>query len=126
MLSLGAEIKVYLYTRACDMRRGFDVLAAQVTEHFGRSVAGGGGLFVFFSRGRDRVKILYWDGDGYALWYKRLEVGTFRITTENETEEISGVDLKLLLSGVDLQRIKFRNKKSCEGGTGSLAQGHTT
>jgi len=107
MLSLPENLAVYLYTTPCDMRRGFDVLSALVEERFARKV-GTGGVYVFFSRSRDRVKILYWDKDGYALWYKRLEQGTFRVSSENETEEITGVDLKLLLEGMDLKRIKFR------------------
>jgi transposase len=111
MLKLEDDLKVYLYTRPCDMRRGFDVLARQVEEHFKRSVCAGG-IFVFFSRSRERAKVLYWDKDGYALWYKRLEHGVFRISSESETEEITGVDLRLLLEGMDLKRIKFRKVAS--------------
>lgn len=113
MLRLDDETKVYLYTEPCDMRRGFDVLAQMAEVHESRKVCSGG-LYVFFSRGKDRAKILYWDKDGYALWYKRLETGTFRVSSENVTEEITGVDLSLLLAGMDLKRIKFR-KKSTEG-----------
>ena len=109
MLNLREGHSVYLYTRACDMRRGFDVLSRMVEEYFGKNVRAGG-LYVFFSRRRDRAKMLYWDGDGYALWYKRLESGAFRVSSESETEEITGVDLKLLLQGMDLKRIKFRKE----------------
>lgn len=113
MLKLSRDMMVYLYTQPCDMRRGFDVLAAYVERHFGCSVRGGG-LYVFFSRSRDRAKILYWDNDGYALWYKRLEKGVFRIASDHETEVITGVDLELLLQGMDLSRIKFR-ATACQG-----------
>lgn len=113
MLKLEGEIKVYLYTEPCDMRRGFDVLAHLAEAHESRRVRSGG-LYVFFSRSRDRVKILSWDKDGFALWYKRLETGTFRVSSENVTEEITGVNLSLLLSGMDLKRVIFR-KKSTEG-----------
>ena len=113
MLKLEDEIKVYLYTEPCDMRRGFDVLAQMAEAHESRRVRSGG-LYVFFSRNRDRVKILSWDKDGFALWYKRLETGTFRVSSESATEEITGVDLSLLLAGMDLKRIIFR-KKSIEG-----------
>lgn len=68
----------------------------------------------FFIRRRDRVKILMWDQDGYCLWYKRLEAGTFRIQESEGHEEITGVDLKLLLQGMDLRRIKLR--KNAEKG----------
>ena len=111
MIQLPAEVRVYLYTKPCDMRRGFDVLSQMVEEHFSRSVRAGG-IFVFFSRGRDRAKLLYWDRDGFALWYKRLEAGVFRISADSDTEEISGVDLTLLLEGMELRRIKFRRENT--------------
>jgi transposase len=102
---------IYLWIRPCDMRRGFDVLAQMGAENFGRNVRSGG-IFVFFSRNRDRAKLLYWDRDGFAMWYKRLEAGVFRVSSDNETEEITGVDLQLLLEGMELRRIKFRNKST--------------
>ncbi len=71
----------------------------------------GGGVFVFFSRSRDRVKLLYWDEDGFALWYKRLEAGVFRVSAESDTGEITGVDLKRLLHGMEPKRIKFLSKQ---------------
>lgn len=109
MLNLDQELRVYLCTTATDMRRSFDRLAEMAREHTGSSVIQGG-IYVFFSRCRSRAKLLYWDGDGYALWYKRLKVGTFKIKlSESGHEEISGVDLKLLLSGIELSRIRFRN-----------------
>jgi transposase len=92
---------------------GFDRLALLVREQLSRSVIDGG-LFVFFGRKRDRVKILYWDRDGYALWQKRLEAGVFRVESREGHEEISGVDLAELLLGIDLSRIKLR--KNAENG----------
>jgi transposase len=64
---------------------------------------------VFRNKRCDRVKLLYWDGDGYALWYKRLEVGCFRFPagTEGATRlAIAASDLTMLLSGVDLTSVK--------------------
>ena len=113
MMRFSEEAKVYLYTKPCDMRRGFDVLSQMVEEHFGKSVRGGG-LYVFFSRTRDRAKLLYWDRDGFALWYKRLESGVFRISADNDTEEITGVDLRLLLEGMELRRIKYRRASTLQ------------
>lgn len=89
------------------MRAGFERLAALVQERMSRSVVSGG-LYVFVSRCRRRAKVLYWDNDGYALWYKRLEAGTFRIEQREGVEIVSGVDLEQLLSGVDLSRIILR------------------
>ena len=51
------------------------------------------------------MKLLYWDRDGFALWYKRLEAGAFRITLKDGHEELTGIDLQQLLSGTDLERI---------------------
>lgn len=72
MIHLPASVRVYLCPTACDMRKSFDSLHALVREHLELD-AFGGHLFVFASRRRDRVKILYWDRDGFALWSKRLE-----------------------------------------------------
>lgn len=110
MLNLDQEPRVYLCITATDMRRSFDRLAQMALEYTGKNAIHGG-VYVFFSRCRSKAKLLYWDGDGYALWYKRLEAGTFKIKlSENGHEEISGVDLNLLLSGMELSRIKIRNK----------------
>lgn len=114
MLRLESDVRVYLYTRPCDMRKGFDTLSALAEKHFRLDVQSGG-LFVFFSRKRDRVKILYWDLDGFAMWQKRLETGTFRVGIDQDTEVITGVDLELLLKGMELKRIRFRNRIATKG-----------
>src|SRR5260370_31576374 len=72
MIHLPASVRVYLCLTACDMRKSFDGLHALVREHLELD-AFAGHLFVFASRRRDRVKILYWDRDGFAVWSKRLE-----------------------------------------------------
>jgi transposase len=77
MLSFPAAVKVYLCTVACDMRRSFDGLS-MMAEHVIRCNPFSGHLLVFCNRRSDRLKILYWDWDGWAIWYKRLEVGTFQ------------------------------------------------
>lgn len=111
MLNLKPETKVYLFSAPTDMRKGFDRLAELAKEHAGQSPLSGA-LFVFLSRRRDRVKILFWDKDGYVLFYKRLEAGTFRVEEKEGCEEITGVDLELLLAGMSLRRIKLRKKVS--------------
>ena len=78
MLSLPASVRVYLSTAPADLRRSFDGLSVLVQQVFGREPLDGH-LFLFLNRRRDRLKILYWDRDGLALWYKRLEAGTFQL-----------------------------------------------
>ena len=89
------------------MRLGMDRLSERIQSELSWSVFCGG-LFVFFSRCRRKVKILYWDRDGYAVWMKRLEAGVFRLERKDGYEEITGVDLEELLSGTDFSRIKLR------------------
>jgi len=109
MLKLGTDLKVYVFSEAIDLRQGFDRLMCLVESSLSKSVLKGG-LYVFFSRTKDRVKILYWDEDGLAIWYKRLEEGKFKVRHENKIQEILGSELKLLLSGMELKRIGVRKK----------------
>jgi transposase len=83
------------------MRRSFDGLAA-IAEYVMRRDPLSGHLFVFRGRRGDRVKILYWDRDGYALWYKRLEKGVFRFPPgEGVGREVSGAELACILEGLE-------------------------
>ena len=75
-----------------------------------------GHLFVFRNRRGDRVKILYWDRDGYALWYKRLERGVFRFPQrEGAGLEVSAMDLMLILEGIELTGLKRRKRYARTG-----------
>lgn len=74
-----------------------------------------GGFFVFFSRRRDRVKVLKWDDDGYALYYKRLEAGVYRVREGDSVVEVSCGELSLILQGMELERVKLRNKAKSGG-----------
>ena len=109
MRAICEEANVYLWLGGMDMRCSFDRLSSFISEAFKRSPIEGG-FYVFFSRSKSKVKILYWDDDGMALWYKRLEAGTFRIKSEKDREEITGVDLRKLLCGIDLSRIKMQKR----------------
>lgn len=105
MMHLPASVRVYLCLTPCDMRKSFDSLHALVRDYLELD-AFAGHLFVFSSRRRDRVKILYWDRDGFALWSKRLEEGAYALPggkTEAEVRrEITTQELGALLSGIDL------------------------
>jgi len=109
MRSLREFSDVFVHTGVCDMRLGIDRLSGKVKDELCRSVIGGG-VFVFLSRCRSRVRLLYWDRDGFAMWTKRLEVGTFRVERREGYEEITGVDLEELLGGVEFSRIQFRKR----------------
>ena len=99
---------IYLCTAPTDMRKGFDTLAVLVREFLGHDPLSGH-LFLFISRRKDRLKILYWDADGFVLWYKRLEQGTFRRphgVTAAAGVELKASELAMLLEGIDLKSIK--------------------
>jgi transposase len=107
-LDRGVSTRIYLCTSATDMRRGFDTLAVMVREFLGHDPLSGH-LFLFISRKKDRLKILYWDADGFALWYKRLEEGVFRMPAVTEgahSVELKASELAMLLEGVDLRSLK--------------------
>ena len=94
------------------MRRSFDGLHGLVTSVMELD-AMGGHLFVFSNRRRDRIKLLYWDGDGFAIWSKRLEAGTYAMPFTDGKErraEISSQELSALLSGIDLSQAKRRKR----------------
>jgi transposase len=91
------------------MRKGFDTLAAMVRDQFGCNPLSGS-LFVFAGKGHGRIKLLWWDRDGYAIFYKRLEQGTFKfprpLNDETVALEIDTTDMMALLSGFELVKVK--------------------
>jgi transposase len=110
MITLRIPTRVFLCTMPTDMRKSFDSLAMLVTSTMASDPLAGD-LFVFKSKRGDRIKLLYWDGDGYALWYKRLEEGRFAFPTTGTTQGETGLsiraaDLVMLLDGVDLSSVK--------------------
>jgi transposase len=112
MIHLPASVRVYLCLSPCDMRKSFDSLHALVREQL-QLDAFAGHLFVFVSRGRDRLKILYWDRDGFALWSKRLEEGSYAVPWADGgagRREITAQELGALLSGIDLSQAQRRKR----------------
>ena len=94
------------------MRRSFDGLMAIVQSSFERDIRGGD-LFLFINRRRDRVKLLWWDGDGLAIFMKRLEQGTFQrplTTVDAEHVQMDRTELGLLLSGIELSSVRRRKR----------------
>jgi transposase len=112
MLSLPLPVRIFLCTQPADMRKSFDGLAQMVREFLDTDPLSGH-LFVFRSKRGDRLKLLYWDTDGLAIWYKRLEEGTFRFpvaSADGHGIEIRAADLTMLLDGVDLESVKRRKR----------------
>lgn len=113
MLSLSLPGRIFLCTLPTDMRKSFDSLAGLVQEQLGQDPLAGD-LFVFRSKRGDRVKLLYWDQDGLAIWYKRLEEGTFGLPAASDERGRVGehglvlrpAELALLLGGIDLANVR--------------------
>ena len=104
MISLPSAVRAFLCTRSVDMRKSFDGLSGLVEECFRQDLLDGH-LFLFVNRRRDRIKILYFDRDGLAIWYKRLEVGSFQMPDAGDRDgiELEPAQLAMILSGIDLQ-----------------------
>ena len=109
MLSLPPSVKIFIARDTVDCRKSHDGLHALVRDQFGDDPMSGH-LFVFFNRSRDRVKVLVWDRNGYWLFYKRLERGTFRVLARDGERrvEVKRAELMLLLEGIDLEKGKYR------------------
>ena len=103
MLTLSATTRIFFCTQPVDMRRSFDGLQGLVSQFF-QADALSGHFFVFRNRTGDRLKVLYWDRDGLAIWYKRLEKGIFRmpaVPAGASSVEIDARDWAMILQGID-------------------------
>jgi transposase len=92
------------------MRKGFDSLSGLVQNEFAKDVLSGD-IFIFFNQRHTHVKLLQWQGDGFAMFYKRLEKGTYEIPDNSSTAsgiEVSSQQLLLILEGISLQSVKKR------------------
>ena len=111
MLSLPRSLRIFVAIDAVDFRKAFDGLCAIVRDQFGDDPLGGD-LFVFFNRRRDRVKLLLWDANGFWLFYKRLERGTFETLPASmirgQRVEIDRGRLTSLLDGLEIRNSRYR------------------
>ena len=138
MLSISRTTRVFLATEPTDMRKGFDGLFALV-ENVIREDPFSGHLFVFRNRRRDRLKVLWWDADGLAIFYKRLERGNYQFPTDSVVSksgttksgttksgatssrcEIRSDELSLLLAVIDLGSVKRRRRYQRPSADGQL------
>jgi transposase len=117
MLTLALPGRIFVCTQPADMRKSFDGLATLVHEHLGGDPLSGD-LFVFRSKRGDRVKLLWWSDDSYALWYKRLEEGTFPWPAADGTRTPVGAhgltlrpaELAMLRDGIELRNVQRRKR----------------
>jgi len=117
MLSLSLPGRVFLCRLPTDMRKSFDSLAGLVQTQLGQDPLSGD-LFLFRSKRGDKIKLLYWDADGLAIWYKRLEEGTFVLPAADGQRDQVGehglvlrpAELAMLLDGVDLTSVKRQKR----------------
>ena len=112
MLTLSLPVEIYLCVKPTDMRKSFDGLFALAVEQLKLDPLSGG-LFVFVNRRRDRMKLLYWDADGLAVWAKRLEAGSFQlpvIAASARSVTLTTTELTLLLRGIDLTSVRQRKR----------------
>ena len=103
MLSLPSSTKVFVCREATDMRCSFDKLSALTQQTLSQDPLSGH-LFVFLNRVRTHIKVLYFDCTGFAIWYKRLERGTFSVPA---LEEISYRDLVCMLEGLQVKKLRY-------------------
>ena len=106
MLAITGHARFFIHQDSIDLRKGFEGLSFIVERNFHQEVTGGA-YFIFINRRRDRMKVLYWDGDGLAIWYKRLEQGTFQKNKIN-AGLIERRDFLMLLEGVTPHRFQKR------------------
>ncbi len=113
MLNVPTNARIFLYIPPTDMRKGFNGLSGIVRSEF-EADPSEGSLFVFINRRRDRMKILYFDGGGFWLYYRLLETGTFeelKSPDQSSHLTIDATQLSMLLSGVSLVASHRRRKR---------------
>ena len=118
IFNLPAQLRVFAATAPTDMRKSFSGLVGIVEKELGQQVEAGG-LFLFFSRRRNAVKVLFFTGDGLAIFYRRLERGTFELPSVAASADAKGIELKLseltlILEGIELASVKHRKRWSAK------------
>lgn len=112
MLNLNVNTKISVYSSPVDMRKSFNGLIG-IVRHFLNGDPLSGQLFVFLNKSHNLMKILYWDGDGYVIWYKRLERGTFRFPVGHNDEAsvtVSRSEFAMILEGFEPAKLNKRKR----------------
>jgi transposase len=112
MFSVSNQVRLFLAREPCDMRKSFHGLTA-LTESLLNQDPLSGHLFVFVNKRRDRIKLLYWGGTGFCIWYQHLQKGTYQLPdaasiAAGESIEITASQLSLILDGIDLSSVRQR------------------
>jgi len=98
MLTLSNETHLFIFSDPINMLKSFEGLSALIEQAFPGELMKG--YFIVLNRRRNRIKVLYWDGDGFSIWYKRLEKGSF-ILAKNNSGSINRRDFLMLFEGVE-------------------------
>jgi transposase len=106
MLAISSNARIFFFRESVDMRKGIEGLSSLV-ESFSSGELTTGAYFVFVNRVKDKMKVLYWDNDGFAIWWKRLEKGTFNLLGNQKTL-IDRKEFFMLLEGITPHRIQKR------------------
>ncbi len=106
MLSISANVRLFLCQVPMSMRKSFEGLSAVVEQLFPGELLSGA-FFIFLSRRRDHMKVLYWDGDGFAIFYKRLERGSF-VARKDPSSPLLRREFLMLLEGIEPKRLQRR------------------
>ena len=112
MLAISSQAKIYLYAEPVDMRKSFDGLFGIIKSDLHLDVRDGG-VFMFLNLRRNRIKIMYWDKDGIAIWMKRLEKNCFQRPLRSPDGKhviVDSTELQSILAGIDLSTIKMRKR----------------
>jgi transposase len=112
MLNVPPAVRIWLGSQPVDLRRSFDGLAELVRQHLHADPLSGH-VFVFRNKRSDRIKLLYWDEDGFVIIYKRLEAGTFRwptVAKDQTCVTLRAAELTMLLDGIDWQTVPRRHR----------------
>jgi transposase len=110
MLTLGSTGRIWVCVQAVDGRKSFDGLSAIVTTHLGHDPLSGD-LFIFRNRRGDRLKILAWQGDGFALYLRRLERGSFAFPKADAAAlSVTPTELAMILGGIDWKQTQRRHR----------------
>lgn len=107
MLNIPSETKIYLYKEPINMLKSFEGISSIIDSFFKEQITSGA-FFVFINRKKDRMKVIYWDGDGLVIWYKRLEKGTFAKKNFDQTT-LSRKEFFMLLEGITPRKIQARH-----------------